>query len=75
MEAIIRMFGMFNSLPGIHVTVAIATTTLQIHTPSGSNSKKSYDNLPQEAKTACDRFIKNGWIKSKQEYIDSYDWT
>jgi hypothetical protein len=42
---------------------------------SGSSSKKSYDNLPQEAKTACDRFIKNGWIKSKQEYIDSYDWS
>ena len=38
------------------------------------SGKKSYDNLPQEAKTACDRFIKNGWIKSKQEYVDSYDW-
>ena len=36
--------------------------------------KKSYDNLPTDAKAACDRFIKNGWIKSKQEYIDSYDW-
>jgi len=41
----------------------------------GSNSgKKSYDNLPADAKQACDRFIKNGWIKSKQEYVDSYDW-
>ena len=42
---------------------------------SGSSGKKSYDNLPADAKQACDRFIKNGWIKSKQEYIDSYDWT
>jgi len=39
-----------------------------------SNGKKSYDNLPADAKAACDRFIKNGWIKSKQEYVDSYDW-
>jgi hypothetical protein len=41
---------------------------------SGSG-KKSYDNLPADAKAACDRFIKNGWIKSKQEYVDSYDWS
>lgn len=40
---------------------------------SGSG-KKSYDNLPADAKAACDRFIKNGWIKSKQEYVDNYDW-
>jgi len=37
-------------------------------------AKKSYDNLPDDAKAACDRFIKNGWIKSKQEYVDNYDW-
>ena len=42
---------------------------------SGSSGKKSYDNLPADAKQACDRFIKNGWIKSKQEYVDSYDWS
>lgn len=40
-----------------------------------SSGKKSYDNLPDDAKQACDRFIKNGWIKSKQEYVDSYDWS
>ena len=39
-----------------------------------NNGKKSYDNLPADAKQACDRFIKNGWIKNKQEYVDSYDW-
>lgn len=39
-----------------------------------SSGKKSYDNLPEDAKAACDRFIKNGWIKSKQEYVDNYDW-
>jgi hypothetical protein len=48
---------------------------------SGSNvrggstsNKKSYETLPDDAKQACDRFIKNGWIKSKQEYVDNYDW-
>ena len=41
---------------------------------TGSSGKKSYDNLPDDAKQACDRFIKQGWIKSKQEYIDSYEW-
>jgi hypothetical protein len=40
---------------------------------SGS-AKKSYENLPEDAKAACDRFIKNGWIKSKQEYVENYDW-
>jgi hypothetical protein len=40
-----------------------------------TSSKKSYDNLPDDARQACDRFIKNGWIKSKQEYVDSYDWS
>ena len=41
----------------------------------GSSGKKSYDNLPPDAKAACDRFIKAGWIKNKQEYVDSYDWS
>lgn len=41
----------------------------------GGSGKKSYDNLPADAKEACDRFIANGWIKSKQEYVDTYDWS
>lgn len=41
---------------------------------SGSG-KKSYDNLPADAKAACDRFVKNGWIKSKEEYVKNYDWS
>ena len=40
----------------------------------GSNGKKSYDNLPPEAKAACDKFIKQGLFKTKQEYVDNYDW-
>ena len=37
--------------------------------------KKSYDNLPPEAKAACDKFIKSGLFKSKQDYVDMYDWS
>ena len=40
----------------------------------GSTGKKSYDNLPAEAKAACDKFIKQGLFKTKQEYVDNYDW-
>ncbi len=39
-----------------------------------STKKKSYDNLPSEAKAACDKFVKQGLFKSKQEYVDLYDW-
>lgn len=42
---------------------------------SSGGKKKSYDNLPKEAQEACDRFIKNGWIKNRQEYVDNYDWS
>ena len=41
----------------------------------GGSGKKTYDNLPSEAKAACDKFVKQGLFKSKQEYIDLYDWT
>ena len=44
-------------------------------TRSAPNSgKKSYDNLPAEAKAACDKFVKQGLFKSKQEYVELYDW-
>jgi hypothetical protein len=41
---------------------------------AGGSSKKTYDNLPPEAKAACDKFVKQGLFKSKQEYLDMYDW-
>ena len=40
----------------------------------GSANAKSYDNLPAEAKSACDRFVKQK-LMTKQEYVDSYDWS
>jgi len=41
---------------------------------AGSGGKKTYDSLPAEAKAACDKFVKQGLFKSKQEYVDLYDW-
>ena len=41
---------------------------------SSSSGKKSYENLPADAKAACDKFVKQGLFKSKQEYVDLYDW-
>lgn len=44
--------------------------------PSNVRGKKqSYDNLPPDAKAACDRYVKQGLIKSKEEYVAMYDWS
>ena len=39
----------------------------------GSKKAKTYDNLPADAKTACDSFVRKGWL-TKEEYISKYDW-
>ena len=39
--------------------------------PSG---KRSYDNLPDDAKKACDRYIKQGLMKNREEYLSEYEW-
>jgi len=41
--------------------------------PSASKGKKSYDNLPAEAKAACDRFVKQK-LMTKEQYVADYDW-
>jgi hypothetical protein len=40
---------------------------------SGKSKKKSYENLPEEAKRACDNFVRRGLI-TKEEYVAQYDW-
>lgn len=39
-----------------------------------TKSKQSYDNLPPEAKAACDRFVKQG-LMSREDYVADYDWS
>lgn len=35
--------------------------------------KKSYENLPEDAKRACDKFVAQK-LMSREEYVSSYDW-
>lgn len=38
------------------------------------NSKKSYEDLPSDAKQACDEFVSGGIFKSRDEYVANYEW-
>jgi hypothetical protein len=40
---------------------------------SGGNAQ-SYDNLPPEAKSACDRFVKQK-LMTREQYVADFDWT
>jgi hypothetical protein len=40
----------------------------------GSSSSKSYDNLPSDAKAACDKFVRQK-LMTKDEYVQAYDWS
>lgn len=43
-------------------------------TTSRTTSKKNgYDNLPADAKAACDKFVRQG-LMTKEEYVSSYEW-
>lgn len=39
----------------------------------GRTGKKSYDNLPSDAKAACDKFVKQK-LMSRDEYVTMYSW-
>lgn len=39
-----------------------------------NTSKKTYDNLPADAKAACDKFVKQK-LMTKEDYVSSYDWS
>lgn len=41
--------------------------------PSGTK-KQSYENLPSDAKAACDKFVKQG-LMTKEQYVQEYDWS
>ena len=41
---------------------------------SKKTSAKSFDNLPPEAKAAADKFIKQGILKNREEYVKMYEW-
>jgi hypothetical protein len=39
----------------------------------GGGSRQSYDNLPADAKAACDRFVRQK-ITTREEYVQNYAW-
>jgi hypothetical protein len=41
--------------------------------PAAFKGKKSYDNLPSDAKAACDRFVKQK-LMTKEQYVADYSW-
>lgn len=40
----------------------------------GKPSGRTYNDLPPEAKAMCDKWVKNGTIKSRDDYIKNYAW-
>jgi len=40
---------------------------------ASSKLKRTYENLPPDAKAACDRFVKMG-LMTREEYVAEYDW-
>jgi len=41
--------------------------------PRGGN-KQSYENLPADAKAACDKFVNQGFM-TREAYVAEYDWS
>jgi hypothetical protein len=41
---------------------------------TGGSNAKSYDNLPSEAKAACDRFVKQK-LMTREQYVADFDWS
>jgi len=37
-------------------------------------AKQSYENLPSDAKSACDKFVKQG-LMTKEQYVAEFDWS
>ena len=42
--------------------------------PSGGGKKQSYDNLPDDAKAACNKFVKQGLL-TREQYVAEFDWS
>ncbi|KKW92675.1 hypothetical protein [Sphingobium chungbukense] len=44
-------------------------------TRRGATGGKTYNDLPPEAKAACDKWVRQGLIKSREDYVKAYQWT
>ena len=41
--------------------------------PRSGSKKQTYENLPADAKAACDKFVKQG-LMTKEEYVKDFEW-
>jgi len=51
-----------------------STVTEGTHTKTSSKAGKSYSDLPQDAKAACDRFVKTIPNFTVDKYLATYEW-
>ena len=42
--------------------------------PKPNGKAKTYENLPADAKAACDKFIAKGFVKNREQYVKNYAW-
>lgn len=42
--------------------------------PRGKLGGKTFNDLPPEARAMCDKWVKNGTIKSREDYVKGYQW-
>jgi len=61
----------FGINPARDGVVAVGTPT---GGTSGRKKGKTYDDLPADAKAACDRYVKNIPNYSRDKYVKDYDW-
>lgn len=50
---------------------AVGSSSDAGNTRGNGSKKKSYADLPEDAKKACDKFVKNGWL-TKEKYVEDY---
>jgi hypothetical protein len=43
--------------------------------PTRQKKGKTYDDLPAEAKAACDKYVRNIPKYTREDYVKDYDWS
>jgi hypothetical protein len=41
----------------------------------GPRGAKTFADLPPNAKAMCDKWVKQGLIKTREDYVKAYDWS
>lgn len=39
-----------------------------------SSKDQTYENLPADAKAACDKYVRDGIFKKREDYVETYEW-